>query len=158
MNRNRDQTIGHGVLMIVVVLLGIISPAHSKQQRPSAWNGTLVIQANGFAHNNGLALAKLFLRDDDVPGGAAYRMVQENIIDGNAVLVFEDLPYATYALVVVHDENSNGKIDHNLISIPEEPLGFSNGFRISIFSGVPDFNDLRFSFTAKDRLQKITVH
>jgi uncharacterized protein (DUF2141 family) len=35
----------------------------------------------------------------------------------------------TYALLVYHDENRNGRVDRNFIGIPKEPLGFSNGYR-----------------------------
>ena len=40
---------------------------------------------------------------------------------------FEDIPPGTYALAVVHDENMNGKLDTNLLGVPTEGYGFSNG-------------------------------
>jgi len=39
---------------------------------------------------------------------------------------FEDIPPGTYALVVIHDENMNGKLDTNWVGIPKEGYGFSN--------------------------------
>jgi uncharacterized protein (DUF2141 family) len=39
---------------------------------------------------------------------------------------FEDIPPGTYALVVIHDENSNGKLDTNWLGVPREDYGFSN--------------------------------
>lgn len=43
------------------------------------------------------------------------------------------------------------------VGIPTEPLGFSGGFKVSLFSGVPDFDDLKFEFTAKSRPLAIVV-
>jgi uncharacterized protein (DUF2141 family) len=32
----------------------------------------------------------------------------------------------TYAIAVIHDENSNGKLDTNILGMPKEGYGFSN--------------------------------
>ncbi|SMQ93673.1 DUF2141 domain-containing protein [Xanthomonas fragariae] len=39
---------------------------------------------------------------------------------------FKNLPPGRYAVMVNHDENSNGKLDTNLIGMPVEGYGFSN--------------------------------
>ena len=59
---------------------------------------------------------------------------------------FKNLPYNVYAAIVVHDKNSNGIIDHRF-GMPNEPLGFSNNWKLSLFSGMPTFQKLKFSFT-----------
>lgn len=66
------------------------------------------------------------------------------IQNGEARLEFADLPDGLYALVVFHDENDNGKIDQNALSLPKEQLGFSNGYRLGLFSGLPTFGKLQF--------------
>jgi uncharacterized protein (DUF2141 family) len=45
---------------------------------------------------------------------------------------FEAIPPGTYALAVIHDENSNGKLDTDLLGIPTEGYGFSNDARALI--------------------------
>lgn len=42
-------------------------------------------------------------------------------------LVFRGLPAGRYALVAFHDANGNGKLDRNLLGLPTEAFGFSNG-------------------------------
>lgn len=37
------------------------------------------------------------------------------------------LPYGKYAIAVYHDENENGELDTNILGIPKEAYGFSNG-------------------------------
>lgn len=48
--------------------------------------------------------------------------------DGQTNPVLSGLPVGTFALVVHHDENSDGRINKNLIGIPREPVGFANGY------------------------------
>lgn len=45
---------------------------------------------------------------------------------GEVKAVFKNLPNGTYAIAILHDENSNGKMDFNLLGIPKEDYGFSN--------------------------------
>ncbi len=54
------------------------------------------------------------------------------------VVSFRDLPAGTYAFVAFADENSNGKLDTNLVGMPTERYGFSNNV-MGLF-GPPDFN------------------
>lgn len=50
--------------------------------------------------------------------------------DGEIRLVFENLSPGQYAVMVMHDENDNGKLDTNLVGIPVEGYGFSNNPRV----------------------------
>ena len=141
------------VLAFVVALLaGISFPAQA--QSPG---GSLVLETSGFLTDNGQVIAKLFRRQDDAPAGTAYRSQSASISAGRAQLIFKDLPYDNYALMIVHDENGNGTVDHNMFRFPSEPLGFSNNFKVSLFSGVPDFDDLKFTFKANSGPLKISV-
>jgi len=45
-------------------------------------------------------------------------------------LRFDDVPAGRYALLVIHDENGNGKLDTNLTGMPVEGYGFSNNPRV----------------------------
>jgi uncharacterized protein (DUF2141 family) len=57
---------------------------------------------------------------------------------------FEDIPSGTYALVVIHDENGNGKLDTNWLGIPTEGYGFSNDARALL--GAPSFSAASFPY------------
>ena len=109
----------------------------------------LSIQVSGFTHERGHAVANLFREGDDVlKPDKAFRHVQAEIHDGKATIAFPDLAYGKYAISVFHDENGNGKLDHNFFGIPAEPLGFSNHFQLGLFSGFPSFEKLQFQFAA----------
>jgi len=57
---------------------------------------------------------------------------------------FEDIPPGTYAMVVIHDSNMNGKLDANWAGVPTEGYGFSNNAKGLI--GAPSFSAASFTY------------
>ena len=106
--------------------------------------GALQLEDTGFKDGSGHAIAKLFLPGQNVRD-RGHLEVKADIRDGKASLAFPALPPGDYAVVVFHDANDNDVIDHSLIGIPREVLGFSNGFALSWSSGLPTFDKLRFA-------------
>ncbi len=104
----------------------------------------LEVGATGFSDARGHAIARLYRPGDDVVG-APWRSTKAEIHDGKAAFTFDALSPGRYAVVVLHDVNDNGVIDHNVLRLPSEPLGFSNGFRLGVFSGMPTFDKLGFA-------------
>jgi uncharacterized protein (DUF2141 family) len=60
---------------------------------------------------------------------------------------FEAIPPGTYALAVIHDENSNGKLDTNLVGMPTEGYGFSNDAKARIVT--PSFSAAAFPYNGQ---------
>jgi uncharacterized protein (DUF2141 family) len=60
----------------------------------------------------------------------------------------------TYALLVVHDENRNGKLDM-MMGIPREGFGFSNN--PSMKPRAPKWDEIRFAMPASPSVQQIRV-
>lgn len=56
----------------------------------------------------------------------AYKTEVVDVKDYKAQATFTDLPYGTYAVYVLHDENSNGFLDKNFFKVPTEGYGASN--------------------------------
>jgi uncharacterized protein (DUF2141 family) len=52
--------------------------------------------------------------------------------------VFARLPPGRYAVIVVHDENDNGRLDANVLGVPTEGYGFSKDARG--FLSAPSFD------------------
>jgi len=63
--------------------------------------------------------------------------------DETVRLDFADVTPGTYAIALLHDENSNGKADRALGMMPREGFGFSRDARIHM--GPPAFEDAAFS-------------
>lgn len=88
----------------------------------------------------------------DKPEKAVARRIKK-ISDTSHEVTFENMPYGTYAVSVLHDENSNGKMDKNFIGIPREGFGISNNPKIK--TGPPSFSEALFSLDRK--LADVTV-
>ena len=104
----------------------------------------LTIAAGNFKSNSGKAVVNLFRRQDDIPK-KPFRTGTAKIVNGQATIGFENLPVGFYAAILFHDENSNDIVDHRF-GFPSEPMGFSNHWRLSLFSGMPTFEKLKFDF------------
>jgi uncharacterized protein (DUF2141 family) len=92
---------------------------------------TLQVHVTGFRDNNGTAGGVVFSSASGWPDNRAKAIVQGGfpIADHQAVQSFQ-VPPGQYAVVVIHDENSNMKLDRNFLGIPKEGFGFSNNPRV----------------------------
>jgi hypothetical protein len=59
----------------------------------------------------------------------AYKEMHAAIDGDHAVCEFKDVTPSTYAVIVFHDENQNGKLDKNFIGVPQEGYAASNNVR-----------------------------
>ena len=118
-------------------------------------SGALNIEVSGFNDESGHAIAKLFLPGQNVRQRGHFE-VKADIRGGKTSLAFPALPSGDYASVVFHDAKDNGIIDHNLIGVPSEELGFSNSFKLSLSNGLPTFNKLKFAHG--ESAQTIIIH
>jgi len=124
-------------LFLNIVALCIVSLSCLGQER-------LTIVAGNFKSTSGKAVVNLFRQQDDIPK-KPFRTGSAKIVNGRATIGFENLPVGYYAAILFHDENSNDIVDHRF-GFPNEPMGFSNNWRLSLFSGMPTFEKLKFEF------------
>lgn len=75
--------------------------------------------------------------------------------DGATTLEIKDLAPGQYALAVYHDANDNGKLDQNMMGIPVEATGFSNGVLGNM--GPPAFEAARFALPAEGSVIELTL-
>lgn len=70
-------------------------------------------------------------------------MSEGRLIESNSIeFSFKGLGKGIYAVSIYQDENSNGKLDTNLLGIPTEPYAFSNN-ATGVF-GPPSFEQCQF--------------
>lgn len=69
---------------------------------------------------------------------------------------FEDIALGTYALVVIHDEDMNGKLETNWLGVPTEGYGFSND--VSAALGAPSFTAASFAYDGRILDLTISLH
>lgn len=75
--------------------------------------------------------------------------------DGKVTASFKDVPSGDYAVSVVHDENGNGKLDKNVLGIPKEGWGVSNGFYSKVQA--PTFDGVKVKVDQPEVVVPVTV-
>jgi uncharacterized protein (DUF2141 family) len=143
-----------GRILVLSCTLSALSQLSSWGQTAGE-HGTLIVRCVGFKNDQGKAVIKLFRSVDKLPDGP-HRQLTTDVVDGKAVFAVEDLASGDYAAIVFHDRNANGKIDHRF-GFPAEPLGFSNGWKLSLFSGMPTFSKLKFHYSPADGEYEIAL-
>lgn len=120
---------------------------------------SLSITARKFHGARGNAAIAIYSSADGFPDAPekAVRKVLAPIVDDSATAVINDLEPGTYAVVVLHDENGNGKMDKSLIGRPKEGYGVSNNARPRAF-GPPSFRDAAFVLDSSGRKLVIDIH
>jgi uncharacterized protein (DUF2141 family) len=98
---------------------------------------TISVKIIGLEHNRGKVF--LLLLDENE------REVGKKIVaiaDKTATAEFSVPNAGRYAVKVFHDENSNQKLDTNLVGLPKEKWGVSNNVKAKL--GPPDFKKMLF--------------
>jgi uncharacterized protein (DUF2141 family) len=118
-------------------------------------NGTLTVNTSDFNNDKGKAVLFLFRKDDKIPS-SPFKTFSVEIKNKKAVFKIQNLDFAEYAIILLHDENDNGKIDHSM-GLPNEQLGYSNNWELGFFTGMPTFSKLKFQFSAIAQTQNINI-
>ena len=87
---------------------------------------TVSLEVSSFKNTRGTLTCRLFTKASDFPDGEGISTVRVPIAGPNTGCTFSNIEPSTYALAVVHDENSNGKLDKNFVGVPSEGYGVSN--------------------------------
>jgi uncharacterized protein (DUF2141 family) len=145
-------------LALLCVFLIVVSPARLRA-------GELVVQIHGLEPQRGEVQVELYAETERLTfpyserGVTAEVTVQARALQappGDALVAFGALAPGRYAVAVVDDANGNGDLDRNLLGIPTESYGFSNGVRPTLRA--PTFDEAAVSVPAEGTTQtEITV-
>ncbi|MEI6847383.1 MAG: DUF2141 domain-containing protein [Chlorobiaceae bacterium] len=111
--------------------------------------GCITVHVKGLKNSNGMLGIALYTAKKGFPDKPEYAfatLVNKCSSSSNEA-AFKNIPYGTYAVSVLHDENSNGKMDKTFIGIPKEGFGVSNNPKIR--RGPPSFDEALFSFNSQ---------
>jgi uncharacterized protein (DUF2141 family) len=152
-----------GTLVSIVMLLTMAStPAASPPVTVPAAQAAhaaavLHVRVVNLRSSTGQVICTLFNSPAAFPSDSskAVGQIAAPIKDGAAVCSFGGLAPGKYALVVFHDENSNGKFDRNWLGLPKEGYAFSNNVR-PVFSP-PSFKAAAFDYAGGDQWLTVTM-
>jgi uncharacterized protein (DUF2141 family) len=145
-----------GLLLLVAVFLSHTDRGLAQIQTAQA--NVIRVEIGGLRSDKGQVFCALYSSPDGFPKKSekATAHFKSAISDKQAVCEFSGIAPGTYAVSVFHDENSNGKLDTNLMGIPREGVGASNGAKGHF--GPPKFDDAAFHFSGGQLDLKVTVN
>jgi uncharacterized protein (DUF2141 family) len=146
----------HKVFALTVALL-ILSSSGFAQGEPAHEN-EIRVEIVGLRNDKGLAVCALFSSAGDFPKKPEKAVARTSSVISNrhAVCDFPRVGPGSYAISVIHDENSNGKLDTNLMGIPREGVGASNDAKGHF--GPPKFDAAAFRFPGGRLALTITIN
>jgi uncharacterized protein (DUF2141 family) len=125
-NKRRSQKL---VVPLGLALLASVASLAAGADTPEPTR--LTIAVSGFRNDKGQAGVAVFRSPKGFPSDHSQAAVGRAlpIRDGKVRLTIDRLPPGRYAILVLHDENANGKMDTNLLGIPVEGYGVSKDAR-----------------------------
>ncbi len=117
---------------------------------------SLTVEVDELRNSTGLVQFALYNKDGSIPDEnykRFYKKLTKKIVNGSSTVTFNNLPEGKYAVNILHDENTNGKIDKGLI-LPKEGIGFSN-YQFIGLTNRPTFSKAAFKLESN---LKIGVH
>ncbi len=124
------------------LVLAVILPTAA---RAAERTYTLTVVAEGVSNSKGVVGVLVFRSSAGWPerSAAAFRARAVPARPGSTAVTVTGLPAGTYAVVVLHDENENMKLDRNWMGIPKEQWGMSRNPPVDL--SAPRFEQAEFS-------------
>lgn len=107
---------------------------------------TITVSVNNVTNNNGKVVFSLHTEDTFMKT-QSIQSTESIIEEGKVKVLFKNVQSGTYAIMVLHDENNNTKMDYDLNGMPLENYGMSNN---PVSYGPPQFTDAQFTVADKD--------
>lgn len=107
---------------------------------------TITVVIDNISNNEGKVLLSLHNQDTFMKG-EGIQSTASTIENGAIKVVFENVTPGEYAIMALHDENDNNRMDFELNGMPKESYGMS-GNEMSF--GPPTFADAKFIVVDQD--------
>jgi uncharacterized protein (DUF2141 family) len=115
----------------------------------SAQNVNLTVSVSGLKNNTGMVKVGLY-NSDETFLKSTYKSITSEIKNNGATVTFVGIPKGEYGISTYQDENSNGKLDKNMMGIPSEDFACSNDAKG--FMGPPAYEDAKFNINKDSKI------
>lgn len=115
----------------------------------------LRIKIENLKNSKGKLIVLIYNKDGTIPDKTFSKYYKKKIIsikNMTGYVEFDNLPEGRYAVNIIHDENSNGKLDKGFL-LPKEGFGLSNFDKVNLFHK-PNFKQASFLLNT-DKIVKI---
>jgi len=135
-------------LTLIIALVLSVNFSNS-QDNKTLRNITVTIE--NIVNNNGKVVLGLHTEDTFMKGQGIVNAESE-IVDGKITVTFENVEAGTYAIMALHDENENKRMDFQENGMPKESYGMSNN---PVNYGPPQYSTSKFELKEEDLDLKI---
>ena len=143
-------------LSFCFALLLFTNIALAQQPSRKTNKGTLTVNISSIESEKGTIRVNIFRKEDDIFGKPYLLKLITPDTDGIKV-AFENLPFSEYVVYVFHDKNNNKKMDHSW-GLPAEPFGYSNNWKLTLFSGKPSYEKTKMTFSKSNTTVNIKLN
>ena len=142
------------LVLSIILIFGMVSICIGQNTNEK---GELTVKLIGFRNDIGQTCVQLYNNPKGFPGkyANAFRIIRSKIKNDQATIEFQELPYGSYAVSVLHDEDMNNKLELSLFGIPKEGCAVSNNPKI--FFGPPSFEDSKFEIQSDTKTIEIRL-
>jgi uncharacterized protein (DUF2141 family) len=133
-------------LIIALLLSSTFSYAQEEENGKS-----ITVTIENITNNNGNVLLSLHTEDTFMKGPGIQNL-ESKIVDGKISITFENVKPGTYAIMALHDENENRRMDFEDNGMPKESYGTSNN---NMSFGPPQYSQSKFDLKDEDLEMKI---
>jgi uncharacterized protein (DUF2141 family) len=143
------------ITLLLLLMLLLFSPTAHAQGEPSR-GARLSVQVTDLRNTRGDLRLGVFDRAGGFPRDRKAAVLWQSMPADNAKRTFDvELPPGEYAVVVLHDENGNKKLDVGLFGIPKEGHGVTNNPK-PLYRG-PTYEEARFTLPLEGAQVRVSM-
>ncbi|WKV11995.1 DUF2141 domain-containing protein [Marivirga harenae] len=118
---------------------------------------TLELEIGEFRNMKGHVLVSVFDNSEDFPSNEQNAIVNKKVkvTQKKHTILIDGLSAGEYAVVFLHDENGNEKMDTNFVGAPTEGYGASND-AVNTFSA-PKYKEAKFLLEGEKKFLKLKI-
>lgn len=139
------------ITLLFFVILTLVSAANesSTKETTKTKTGTVIVKISNLENDEGIVFAHIYEPDKGFPAECEKAVKKQTtpINNGQATLIFENIPFGEYAVTTHHDKNENRQMDKNMLGMPTEGFGISNN--VKLFMSLPKFDKCKFTLDKK---------
>lgn len=113
---------------------------------------SITIKVTNIKNDKGILMVAIYSSKKDFLKKPYLKAIGK-IKNKKSTIIFKNIEPGTYAISIIHDINSNKKLDFNFLGIPKEPTAASNNAKGTF--GPPSFKDAKFKIEKENIIQTI---
>ena len=136
---------------LTLIIALVLSVNFSNAQEVKTTGKTITVTIENITNNNGSVILGLHTEDTFMKGQGIMN-AESKIVDGKITVTFKNVEAGSYAIMALHDENGNKRMDFQENGMPKESYGMSNN---PVMYGPPQFASAKFDLNNEDLDLKI---